>query len=155
MKCSKIQQLLSNYLDGSVSENEKYVVEEHLKTCISCQKEFEMLQKLGASLDLVCNVQVPLRFEDLILNEIAETEIPTRSKLPFILRLPKWIYASATIVTIIITILFGNLMGKTMFREYVKRRTKIESPTISIYQFGICFEVPDSSFSVMYLNLKM
>lgn len=155
MKCSKIQQLLSNYLDGAVSDDERYVIEKHLKTCTSCQKEFEVLQKLGANLDLVSDVQISSRFENIVLDKIARTEIPIRSKLPFILPLPKLIYASATIVTIIFTILLGNLMGKTMFREYVKRRPTIESPTISIYQFGICFEVPDSSYSIIYHNLKM
>lgn len=156
MKCSKIQQLLSNYVDGSVSKDEKRTIEDHLKTCTSCQNELEMLQKLGQALDTEGRVPVSNNFKNLVLNRIKKSRIPLRFRRPFFLRPPKWAYPVGMTVILLITILCGNYMGKTFYKEYAKKHQN-PKPTIekSVYQFGVCCELPDSSFSVKYLNVKM
>ncbi len=43
IKCTIIQDLLPLYVDGVVSEDTKELVNQHLKTCKACQKEYEQM----------------------------------------------------------------------------------------------------------------
>ena len=42
----EIKELISSYIDGEVNEEQKRMVESHLKECPECQKEFEEMRKL-------------------------------------------------------------------------------------------------------------
>ena len=42
----RIKELISSYIDGELSEAQKKSVEDHLKECPECQKEFEEMKKL-------------------------------------------------------------------------------------------------------------
>jgi predicted anti-sigma-YlaC factor YlaD len=59
MHCSKIQQKLSAYADGEVTQEEKNVISEHLQTCIQCRVELEQLLKISQSLNSIKNVNPP------------------------------------------------------------------------------------------------
>ena len=155
MKCSSIKKLLSNYVDESVSDKEKDVIAEHLKTCPACQQEMAVLQRLGETLDLVGSPEATVSFKNKVINEIQKTSIPIRPRVPFFRKLPKWALVSAIAVIILIAVLSGNYMGRILYQEFAKKQQQKELPVVDIYQYGICFEVPDSSFSVRYLNLKM
>jgi predicted anti-sigma-YlaC factor YlaD len=156
MKCSKIQRLLSNYVDGSVSEDEKRLIEDHLKICIICQRELAAYHKLRRTLDTEEGVPVSDNFEGRVLKKIRGYGIPLRSNIPLHRHLQKWKYAGAVIAILALTIFCGNYVGKTLYKEYSKARPDVK-PVIerSVYQFGLSCEIPDSSFSVKYLNLRM
>jgi len=154
MKCFQIQRLLSNYLDKSVSEQERIAIEEHLKTCADCQREFEMLHRLGETLDLVGDMQVSSDFGSQVLNEIGKTKVPVKLSVPFHRQLQKWAFTGAAIAIVLLTVLFGNYVGRTIYKEFTERTVEQEPIHTSIYKYGLCFEIPDSSFSVMYLHLR-
>lgn len=42
----EIKELISSYIDGEVNEKQKNIVENHLKECPECRKEFEEMSKL-------------------------------------------------------------------------------------------------------------
>lgn len=42
----KMKELISLYIDGEVNEEQKEMVENHLRECLECQKEFEEMSKL-------------------------------------------------------------------------------------------------------------
>lgn len=44
IKCTIIQDILPLYIDGVVSEDTKKMVDEHLKDCEKCQKEYEAMK---------------------------------------------------------------------------------------------------------------
>ncbi len=50
MNHEEIKILLSAYLDGEVTPSEKDLVEDHLASCASCQKEFVEFKKISSSL---------------------------------------------------------------------------------------------------------
>lgn len=156
MKCSKIQQLLSNYLDGAVSEKDIRVIEEHLKACPKCQKELEALEKIKHALDMTHEVVVSRDFEKIILNQIRKLKITSRVTVPFYQRLPKLVYTGIVAAVLTLTVLCGNYMGRRLHIEYAQRQAskKIEIVS-SLYQYGLCFEIPDSTFSVHYISIKM
>ncbi len=45
MDHNKIKELISSYHDGELNDKDKRVVDEHLKVCNECQKEFEEMGK--------------------------------------------------------------------------------------------------------------
>ncbi len=46
MKHQKIKELISLYMEGELDKEEKRVVEQHLKECLDCQKEFKLEEVL-------------------------------------------------------------------------------------------------------------
>ena len=154
MKCFQIQRLLSNYLDKSVSEQERIAIEEHLKTCADCQREFEMLHGLGETLDLVGDIRVSSDFASQVLNEIGKTKVPVKLSVPFRPQLQKWAFTGAAIAIVLLTVVFGNYVGRTIYKEFTGRTVEQEPIHTNIYKYGLCFGIPDSSFSVMYLHLR-
>ena len=45
MKCDIIMDLLPSYIDGLTSDASNEVIEEHIKTCVSCRQDLEEMQK--------------------------------------------------------------------------------------------------------------
>jgi anti-sigma factor RsiW len=47
MKCDDSKLKLSAYIDNELSSEERFLLEEHLKTCPSCAREAETMSQLG------------------------------------------------------------------------------------------------------------
>ena len=47
MTHEEIKILISAYFDGEVTPSEQNIVEEHLNTCVSCQKDYKMYKSTG------------------------------------------------------------------------------------------------------------
>src|ERR1700689_3046464 len=45
MKCSETRPLLSLYLDGATSRDQRTAIELHLRTCIACTEEYALLRR--------------------------------------------------------------------------------------------------------------
>ena len=63
MKCDKIRELLSLYIDQMLDENQIKQVEEHLAVCAACNKEYDDLKEITELLGQVETVSVPESFE--------------------------------------------------------------------------------------------
>ena len=74
MNCSKIQNLLSAYLDGEVTGEEQQLIRRHLRDCKVCSEEHDSLQTTKR---LICGLSVRQPRSDLeqmILDVLAEEE---------------------------------------------------------------------------------
>lgn len=49
MQCSNCVNLLYDYLDGELGQEERLFVESHLKVCEVCQQEWQEIQQAGAA----------------------------------------------------------------------------------------------------------
>lgn len=103
MKCEKIEELLSPYLEDDLSPAEKKAVEEHLKTCQSCSDLLSFLAESQESLADFPQLEVS---EDLLdrLFTIPSEKKRFNFSLDFLLR-PSLqpIFAAATILMIIVS----------------------------------------------------
>ena len=71
MTHEEIKILISVYTDGEATPSEKNIVEEHLKTCLSCQKDYQTYKAMSSSLSKWSNetlspdeeIKVQNRFE--------------------------------------------------------------------------------------------
>jgi anti-sigma factor (TIGR02949 family) len=65
--CAEIENYVQQYLDGMLSEEDKYLFDEHLDYCLPCDKKIEFEKKLKDIVRLKIKQAIP---EDQINNRI-------------------------------------------------------------------------------------
>ncbi|HOJ30551.1 MAG TPA: zf-HC2 domain-containing protein [bacterium] len=78
MNCKQVQQILSDYLEGFVSDLQKKEIEQHLQQCEQCQIELDELKK---TVELLKNLPAPPVSEKLVesvMEKISTTGIRKR-----------------------------------------------------------------------------
>ena len=56
MKCIRAKQLIQEYLDNHLPEQEKKELEEHIQSCNSCKEELAEYKNLFSDVDLLNEV---------------------------------------------------------------------------------------------------
>jgi len=72
MNCNKCSELLSSYLDKKVKPDVKVNIENHLKDCEACSKEFEELKAIMEMLKGLPMKKLPEGFEDELHEKLIE-----------------------------------------------------------------------------------
>ena len=123
--CKEIEELLTPYIDGFLSSEEKAQLEEHLKQCPQCQLELEELQNTVNLLEDLGDEELipPAAFRRELrqkLERIAKEESPSRKNNKFSLsKLQAWMpLAAAAILLLVFTPFalnfgFGNMGMKS------------------------------------------
>ena len=75
MNCQKIKKLLNPYIDQVLDAESIRQVEEHLKSCPSCNKEYQNLKKIIASLNSLSPQPAPADFTQSLMTKISQEEI--------------------------------------------------------------------------------
>jgi len=70
-----VQDLLSSYLDGDLSPQQRDEVEEHLASCAECREELEMLRLTLDALHDLPDLPAPAGFTDAVLSRIGEEAV--------------------------------------------------------------------------------
>jgi len=131
MECEKIEELLSPYLEGELSSEEKREVEKHLKTCKSCSVLFSSMEETQESLADFPELEVS---ENLLnrLYSIPDKEKRFKLNFDFLLR-PSLqpVLAAATIVLTLISFYLFNpdkhQIDKSISRQIHLGYSKIET----------------------------
>ena len=104
MNCRDIENILPLYPDDLPTAFDKQTVEEHLKSCQNCCKEFVSLQKTGKMVEELKAVEPPPWFEQQIMarirREADKNSLMKKWFYPLRIKIPVQIFA-----TIIITVL--------------------------------------------------
>jgi hypothetical protein len=72
------QELLTGYVDGSLTESERADVEAHLATCATCREEMELARRAVTALRALPDERVPVGVAGPVLVEI-RTQAPMRT----------------------------------------------------------------------------
>jgi anti-sigma factor (TIGR02949 family) len=112
MNCNTVQELLSPYLDGTVTGTEMQAVRQHFDTCPACSQEYSLLQHTQRLLASAGRPHVPadlgLKLRLAISREAAETRRPRYEGLR--LRLENALHAfmvPATVGLVCALLIFG------------------------------------------------
>ena len=117
MKCLKAKQLIQEYLDQHISEEEKKDLEQHIQTCSSCREEFKKWEHFFSGVKLLAEKEsVPAGMTQSIMNQIQSKEVTIQpswwERLKHVLSIPRfsfrWIGAAA--VSVIAVVLFVNFI---------------------------------------------
>jgi len=79
MNCQKIIKLLNPYVDQVLDAESIQQVEEHLRSCPTCQDEYLRLKEMVASLNLLPQVSTPQNLTQNIMTKISQEEIQIQS----------------------------------------------------------------------------
>jgi predicted anti-sigma-YlaC factor YlaD len=120
MECSEIEKRLSALLDDEITEPERILIEEHLKSCVDCQKEAENLSQVSDCLDSLTEVEVSPYFLPRLKRRIKEEEVRQVVRLPFF----DWAKRIAVPVGVsalfVIAIFGGNYLGHRLNQRVEK-----------------------------------
>lgn len=81
MKCSKVQKLLSSYLDKELKEKKSKRIEKHLSQCSTCSEELEAFKSLHLLFTLAERKEPHLDLWPLIHSQLIEEAAQTRRKV--------------------------------------------------------------------------
>lgn len=126
MECRIVKSLLSQYLEGDLSQAQNAQVKEHLSTCKECAAELETLKRLVRDLGSLKKVASPGDLLEGIHRELGIA--PKKQGMLNRIKIP--LEATGVLVSIILVVLFINKSGilhtqKT--RAYLQEQEKSKS----------------------------
>ena len=79
MNCQKIKKLINPYIDQVLDAESAQQVEEHLKSCPACNKEYLRLKEMITSLNSLSSQPAPATFTQNLMAKISQKEIQIQS----------------------------------------------------------------------------
>ena len=79
MNCKEVKKLLNPYIDKTLDADMAQQIDEHLKSCPICNKEYQSLKEIVASLNSLSGQPVPADFTQSIMAKISQKEIQIQS----------------------------------------------------------------------------
>lgn len=162
MKCEKIEELLSPYLEDELSPEEKGAVAKHLKTCENCSLLFSLMKETQESLAGIQELEVSENLLDRLYS------IPSKKKR-FKLRLPNFdflvrpslqpVLTVATIMLIMISFYFfgpdKSSIDKSVSRQIHLGYSKIERLYAKAESFTASLGEYKDNILVSLKNIKL
>ena len=138
MNCQKIKKLLNPYIDKTLDTDMTKQIDEHLKSCPTCNKEYQSLKEIVASLNSLSTQSAPEDFTRSIMAKISQKEIQIRSswmdRLKKQVTIPQFSFrfAGAAAITAIFVFLaftflfnFSGLPGQPSQNEAVAQQVEV------------------------------
>jgi hypothetical protein len=142
MRCKRIRDLLSPYIDKMTDEQETQAVEAHLKLCARCREELRQLESL-------CHMIHELKTPPLMDNALGdlhqrllEEQLREKPALIAVRRKPKWLAAAAAGLIMAISIYAGGLMPGANLALWFNQDEKEHKPSVAIEEPGPVWENP-------------
>ena len=79
MNCQKIKKLLNPYIDQVLDADKTKQVDKHLKSCSTCNKEYQRLKEIITSLNSLSPQPAPKTFTQNIMAKISQEEVQIQS----------------------------------------------------------------------------
>ena len=79
MNCKEIKKILNPYIDKALDADISRQIDEHLKSCPSCSKEYQSLKEVITSLNSLSNQPAPADFTQSLMAKISQEEIQIQS----------------------------------------------------------------------------
>ncbi len=153
MKCSQIRKKLSAFSDSEVSEKEKKLILEHLKSCDSCRKELEELAQVSDVLNVMDEVQVSPFFITRLKQRIADQKSKNILHLPFLEWMRRAAVPAFVAGLVFLSFLAGSRLGREIYQERVVRVSTSNTEVVDVLGVTALDEFPESSLGWAYNNL--
>ncbi len=133
MRCQKIKQLLSPYIDLVLSEEEKTRVEEHLADCESCRQELTELKNTVKSIRDMEKLQAPSEFINELHERLSREKVTPFNKRNrnnhLVSSTSGWFAASVASIALIAGIYISSLVPFPMVASYFDKLPKVMAPS--------------------------
>lgn len=159
MKCEKIEEFLSPYLDNELSPEEKKLVQEHLESCKECRLLFSSLKEARQALSAFPELEVSEHLAER-LQSIPAKKKRFRLSFDFLLR-PSLqpVLAAATIFLTLISFYAFNpnrkAIDKSIDRQFHLSLNKVEKLYAKAESFTINLGEYKDNILVSLKNMKI
>ena len=138
MNCKKVKRRLSAYLDEELNYKEKLIVEEHLKECINCRNEFNVLSNQNKMLAKIETIEPSINFKTRFWEKIRDEKS--------IVRIPRLSWIPVPVMSILIAIIIFHLFSfsLTVFAKNQDLRNQIIYCTVKRFVINSHFLNPIS-----------
>lgn len=75
MACKQFIGIINRYIEGTITLEEKALLEEHVRDCADCKEELEELQGLVRTLNSMESVSLPTNFTPILIERIRELPV--------------------------------------------------------------------------------
>ena len=141
MTSGHVSELLSSYIDGRVSVEERERIGRHLETCAACRGDLAALQGVVGLLHSVPPVTAPEELRAVIRARVEHAGIPpAHGRLGHLpnLRWPRlaatWRPIAAAVAVVVIGVFAVNLLGPQLPRLGERRETGQSTSTVSLLE---------------------
>lgn len=116
MNCNLSKDQMMKYFDGELNDLEEAQFRQHLKSCKSCNEEFNCMENIFASLEKQPDIEPPSDFEAMVMEKVNVIEKNKNEKNS------RWIvliYNAATLLSIILLLVFvADLKQVSVFSAF-------------------------------------
>jgi len=143
MRCSKAEKLISLYLDGEISVEEKGLFEAHVRECIVCAGKLDEIGKVRAAFGQAMRYRAPLGFSARVLDTV-QGNAQVRPSFAFLFT--RFAAAVAVLIIIGLGVLTGRFLGSG-------RQTAKTEETAAFLSLDIFNATPHDSPGGAYLAM--
>jgi predicted anti-sigma-YlaC factor YlaD len=118
MNCELSKEYIMKHFDGERNDIEEAQLKQHLKSCSSCNDEFNCMEEIFKAIETQTEVEPPANFEAMVMEKVGVIEkqrSETYSKRIVLL------YNAATVISIILLLVFvADLKQVSLFNAFQK-----------------------------------
>lgn len=128
MNCDEIKIMMIDYIDGHnrLTKDEITEIENHLKSCVACENEFNQLKTLNSKLDQINFIDETNELRESFLNKL-ENEKSKMKRISITLKLNRSVFNIAASILLLIA---GSFFG--YFIAQKGKISKLENEILSI-----------------------
>ncbi|WP_304942936.1 anti-sigma factor family protein [Vallitalea guaymasensis] len=146
MDCSKVQEMMSLYIDDQLSKEERKLFEEHIASCEQCKEELDFLQTMINNVnDINEEKELPTDFHKNLMVKIDSTnltDIQAENRINRLNRFTK--YYTAVAAVFVIVLVFG-FIGKTNINRITDDKLQYDVNTESIKEDSMDKDIRDEA----------
>jgi len=163
MRCRKVQEDISAFLDGLVPPDRHAALEAHLRGCPECQAELTRLQRLSSLLEGTPAPPLPAGFSQRLMARAHQRQ-PQRHRFPILFSglMDLWrpmpaARRVAAVAMVVIGLAVGAFMGRDTSRTMAAARPETSQvsmvDSVDSYNLDYLTEAPRGSLADVYLTL--
>lgn len=109
MSCDSYNSSIMRYFDGNIDHAERLSLEQHLRTCEDCRRDFEQMDSILNAIEGEGGIEPPEDFEQQVMDKIRMVD-PIQSKKPNMLFISLYGFAAMMLFTVC-SVLSYSIMG--------------------------------------------
>jgi hypothetical protein len=118
MNCELSKEYIMKYFDGERNEIEEVQFRQHLKSCGSCNDEFNCMEEIFKAIETQTEVEPPANFEAMVMEKVGVIEKQRSESYSKRIVL---LYNAATVISIILLLVFvADLKQVSLFNAFEK-----------------------------------
>jgi predicted anti-sigma-YlaC factor YlaD len=153
MKCARIRRKISAFLDGEVTEVERQLISDHLKSCERCMQELAELKQIEDILGLLEETRVPPYLMTHLKRKVAD-EKPKRQSCRSMAELIKHVLVPVmAAILVIFSFVLGRGLGKAICQTKGTSKLTVQAELTNLTGISSLDEPTEGSLTRAYIDL--